>query len=176
MTDDKATADSERPHAVGAPVERPVRPHRVPTRAEVERLMKRCQIGVGPRQMGEAHDIMAECYGTLGRQQIEIERLTAELAAMTADRDSWADQASQRTQDAVDLVAKERERCAKLCEDFIGQLGPVDRATTDIRNPWLVERPQECGAENDWLKTRRGQVETPNAELTCQQWPAPEER
>ena len=26
MTDDKATADSERPHAVGAPVERPVRP------------------------------------------------------------------------------------------------------------------------------------------------------
>lgn len=139
-----------------------------PTRADVHALMKRCQVGVGGRRaLDEAHDILSECYGTLGRQQIEIERLTAELAAMTADRDSWADQASQRTQDAVDLVAKERERCAKLCEDFIGQLGPVDRATTDIRNPWLVERPQECGAENDWLKTRRGQVETPNAELTC---------
>ena len=50
-----------------------------PERAAVERLMKRCQIGVGPRQMGEAHDIMAECYGTLGRQQIEIEQLRAAL-------------------------------------------------------------------------------------------------
>ena len=29
--------------------------------------------------MGEAHDIMAECYGTLGRQQIEIEQLRAAL-------------------------------------------------------------------------------------------------
>lgn len=56
----------DRRGAVDGPVERPVRPHRVPSRAEVEKLMKRCQIGVGPRQMGEAHDIMAECYGTLG--------------------------------------------------------------------------------------------------------------
>ena len=50
-----------------------------PERAAVEKLMKRCQIGVGPRQMGEAHNIMAECYGTLGRQQIEIEQLRAAL-------------------------------------------------------------------------------------------------
>lgn len=28
--------------------------------------MRRCQRGVGPRQMGEAHDIMAACYGMLG--------------------------------------------------------------------------------------------------------------
>lgn len=52
-----------------------------PERTAVDRLMKRCQIGVGPRQMGEAHDIMAECYGTLGRQQIEIEQLRAALLA-----------------------------------------------------------------------------------------------
>lgn len=33
----------------------------------VERLMKRCQIGVGGRNaLDDAHAIMAECYGALG--------------------------------------------------------------------------------------------------------------
>ena len=60
--------------AAGAsPVDCHVRPHRTPTRAEVEALMKRCQIGVGPRQMGEAHDIMAQCYGTLGLLMLCVE-------------------------------------------------------------------------------------------------------
>jgi len=37
------------------------------TTEEVERLMKRGQIGVGGRgALDTAHDIMAECYGTLG--------------------------------------------------------------------------------------------------------------
>ena len=45
------------------------------TRERIDNLMKRCQIGVGPRQMNEAHDIMAECYGTLGAMMIEIERM-----------------------------------------------------------------------------------------------------
>ena len=39
----------------------------------------------------------------------EIERLHAEV-------DSWSQQASDRAQDALDLVAAERERCAKICE------------------------------------------------------------
>lgn len=53
--------------AAGAPLERPGRPHRTPTRDEVEALMKRCQIGVGGRHaIDNAHDIMAECYGMLG--------------------------------------------------------------------------------------------------------------
>ena len=40
----------------------------------VEALMKRCQIGVGGRHaLDDAHDIMAECYGTLGRLQGENE-------------------------------------------------------------------------------------------------------
>lgn len=52
----------------------------------VARLMKRCQIGVGGRNaLADAHDIMAECYGTLGRQQIEIERLRAENDALKRD-------------------------------------------------------------------------------------------
>lgn len=46
-----------------------------PTTA-VERLMRRCQRGVGgPRALDEAHDIMAECYGTLGALVQERDRL-----------------------------------------------------------------------------------------------------
>jgi len=37
------------------------------TTQDAERLMKRCQIGVGGRKaLDDAHDIMAECYGTIG--------------------------------------------------------------------------------------------------------------
>ena len=46
------------------------------TTEEVERLMKRCQIGVGGRgALDTAHDIMAECYGTLGALVQERDRL-----------------------------------------------------------------------------------------------------
>ena len=59
------------------PVERMVRPV-VPTRAEVDALMKRCQIGVGGRQaLDNANNIMADCYGTLGALMLEVERLRA---------------------------------------------------------------------------------------------------
>jgi len=52
---------------------------------KVERLMKRCRIGVGGRRaLDEAHDIMAECYGTLGALQHEVEQLRA-LAAEVAE-------------------------------------------------------------------------------------------
>lgn len=54
-----------------------------PTRADVDALMKRCQVGVGGRNaLDDAHSIMAECYGTLGRQQLEIERLRGALTAI----------------------------------------------------------------------------------------------
>lgn len=57
-----------------APLERQVRPHRTPTREEVERLMKRCQIGVGGRNaLDNAHSIMADCYGTLGLLMLCVE-------------------------------------------------------------------------------------------------------
>ena len=46
------------------------------TTEEVERLMKRCQIGVGGRgALDKAHDIMADCYGTLGALVQERDRL-----------------------------------------------------------------------------------------------------
>lgn len=44
--------------------------------SEVDALMKRCQRGVGGRNaLDEAHDIMAECYGTLGRLESERDAL-----------------------------------------------------------------------------------------------------
>lgn len=44
--------------------------------SDVAELMKRCQRGVGGRNaLDEAHDIMAECYGTLGRLEAERDTL-----------------------------------------------------------------------------------------------------
>ena len=41
-----------------------------------ERLMKRCQIGVGGRNaLDEAHSIMADCYGTIGALVNERDKL-----------------------------------------------------------------------------------------------------
>jgi hypothetical protein len=42
--------------------------------ASVEALMKRCQNGVGGRNaLDQAHEIMAECYGTLGKLLLEVQ-------------------------------------------------------------------------------------------------------
>lgn len=51
----------------------------------VENIMKRCQIGF-PRHLSHhdaIHDLLAECYRTLGAQENEIDRLTAELQHAT---------------------------------------------------------------------------------------------
>lgn len=69
----------------------PVRPV-VPTRADVDRLMKRCQIGVGGRRaLDDAHSIMADCYGTLGALMMEVEVLRAWTAQVgsTAGLGAW---------------------------------------------------------------------------------------
>ena len=43
---------------------------------DAERVMKRCQIGVGGRgALDTAHDIMAECYGMIGALVQERDRL-----------------------------------------------------------------------------------------------------
>lgn len=48
---------------------------------DVERLMKQCQIGVGGKDaLNKAHNIMADCYGTLGALARERDQLQAELA------------------------------------------------------------------------------------------------
>lgn len=51
---------------------------------DVDRLMKRCQTGVGGRNaLNDVHDILAECYGALGHQQAEIDRMKAALRAIS---------------------------------------------------------------------------------------------
>jgi hypothetical protein len=60
--------------------------------SEVELLMKSCQRGVGGfGALNEAHDIMAECYGMLGKLSgerdaalAECERLRAALTEISA--------------------------------------------------------------------------------------------
>ncbi len=43
---------------------------------DAEKLMKRCQVGVGGRNaLEEAHNIMAECYGIIGALVCERDRL-----------------------------------------------------------------------------------------------------
>lgn len=54
--------------------------------SDVAELMKRCQRGVGGRNaLDEAHDIMAECYGTLGRLEAERDALRQQLAERDAE-------------------------------------------------------------------------------------------
>ena len=55
----------------------------------------------------------------------EIERLHAEV-------DSWSQQASDRAQDALDLVAAERERCAKAVREAIFATPGRQRLSADI--------------------------------------------
>ena len=46
--------------------------------------MKRCQIGVGGmRALDDAHDIMAECYGTLGALMINVREMRGQIAEQT---------------------------------------------------------------------------------------------
>jgi hypothetical protein len=43
---------------------------------EAERLMKRCRVGFGGRNaLDDAHNLLAECYGTIGALVQERDRL-----------------------------------------------------------------------------------------------------
>jgi hypothetical protein len=55
--------------------------------ADIEALMKQCQIGVGgTNALDDAHDIMAHCYATLGALMTQRRRLLA-LAIKHCPRD-----------------------------------------------------------------------------------------
>lgn len=54
--------------------------------ADAERLMKRCQVGVGGRNaLNDAHDIMADCYGTIGALVHERDALITKVREMEAE-------------------------------------------------------------------------------------------
>lgn len=70
--------------------------------------MKRCQIGVGGRgALDAAHDILAECYGTLGALLDEAERVRAENERL---RD-WIAEEGKRTDTCTENVLM------RICED-----------------------------------------------------------
>ena len=67
---------------------------------EIDRLMKRCQRGFGGfRAIDQAHDCAHECYGALGRLQIERQHLALAVQLLAeiywsrhpggADRPEW---------------------------------------------------------------------------------------
>lgn len=73
--------------AVGSQLVRGVRPD-VPTRAEVDALMRRCQIGVGGRHaLDDAHSIMADCYGALGALAFGLDRKSDVIQRLWRERD-----------------------------------------------------------------------------------------
>lgn len=86
--------------------------------SEVADLMKRCQRGVGGRNaLDEAHDIMAECYGTLGRLESERDALRQQLA------DSDAALRESRANDTAAMghladMRQQRDKLAGLLREF----------------------------------------------------------
>lgn len=115
--------------------------------SDVAELMKRCQRGVGGRNaLDEAHDIMAECYGTLGRLESERAALEAKCAnlensllAITARHfaESW----KKRTSDAeleqylsAGIAQLESERAALEAE--------CERLREALE--WYAEKAKQC--------------------------------
>ena len=104
--------------------------------SDVAELMKRCQRGVGGRNaLDEAHDIMAECYGTLGRLESERDALEAERDALRqqlAERDAelkkvnadrlscWAE-FKVMTRSCLE-AEKQRDKLAGLLREAAGEL------------------------------------------------------
>ena len=80
----------------------------MPKRDEVDALMKRCQIGVGGRHaLDQAHDIMADCYVTLGLLMLYVEwfrneEISLRVAAKMALQDYKDGRDMQLSMDLLD--------------------------------------------------------------------------
>lgn len=84
--------------------------------SDVKILMKRCQVGVGGRNaLDDAHSIMAECYGTLGKLATENAICAEQRKALAAEveRQSSAIKAAIRIL-ASDGVARTAEATRAL--------------------------------------------------------------
>lgn len=116
------------------------------TPKDIARLMKRCQIGVGGRNaLDDAHDIMAECYGTLGK-------LSMDLAAVTRERDGF-----QRLAGANGLagleIGKENDTLRAEVERLRSQFANSEREVARYRDYEYVQaQHEETG--RDWFGAR----------------------
>ena len=97
--------------------------------SEVAELMKRCQRGVGGRNaLDEAHDIMAECYGTLGRLESERDALEAENARLQSAFDELAERYGKLQTGEDSLLARvvtERDAALSQLAAIQGGMGEV---------------------------------------------------
>ena len=99
------------------------------TTAEVEALMKRCQIGVGGRHaLDTAHDILAECYGTLGALVEERDRLRDALKRC----ESWMTNENSHT---IDGRLIDRREELPIQWRIIDQAREAINASSDCQ-PW----------------------------------------
>ena len=121
--------NEQTPPADAGRLDRGVRPL-VPTRAEVDALMKRCQVGVGGRHaLDNAHSIMSDCYGTLGA-------LAAELEAMHDMRRELQHQIAtlqdRCARSGVEARRSERERLRGYFRDALADHGITWPGEVDI--------------------------------------------
>jgi len=98
----------------------------------IEKLMKKCQIGCGGRNaLDDAHDILSECYGALGR-------LHSDSVAFNYMADMW-----------IALYFEDGEICND-CKNFIwGPGGPDPSYCKVLENGLDVN---ECPALEDYLE------------------------
>lgn len=99
---------------------------------EVEALMKKCQIGVGGKDaLDKAHDILAECYGTLGR-------LSEESKLFNYMADMW-----------ISMYFADGERCED-CSKFMPGAGGPDPTYCKVLEDGLDFN--ECPAFEDYIE------------------------
>jgi len=104
------TENSERGQPLAVPLERPVRPL-------LERLRERRMLASTAALPGYGRANAAPVWVTSDPDP-ECHEAADEIERLRADRDSWAQQAADRAQDALDLVAAERERGAHALDGW----------------------------------------------------------
>lgn len=94
----------------------PAGSHLATTAARLREMVGQ-EVPAGDR-MSDRHELQsAGTHPAPCARHCESTAYEIEIRRLRADRDSWAQQAADRAKDALDLVAAERERCAKLCDD-----------------------------------------------------------
>jgi hypothetical protein len=97
---------------------------------DVRALMKRCQIGCGGRNaLDDAHSIMAECYGMLGR-------LAMSLAAAERERDEAAAGfviVAEQLADVLDIIAETFNPPEPLASRFVAARAEVRARLAEVQ-------------------------------------------
>lgn len=101
---------------------------------EVAALMKRCKIGVGGRNaMEQAHEIMADCYGTLGALSSERDALRAQVAQLREALSAAAIDLKHHRTMALEICALAHEPASEIVmKHWNANCGPFDRSIARV--------------------------------------------